>query len=126
MDSQMKILLTSFVISIIVSLIILPILKKFKVGQIEREYGPRSHLIKQGTPTMGGIILAITLLIMTVILYNTNKEILPLSLIIIGFGIIGFVDDFKKLVLRDTEGLKPAYKILRTTCNFSNFCTICN
>lgn len=126
MEAQIKILLTSFTISIIVALIILPILRKLKIGQIEREYGPRSHLIKQGTPTMGGIILAITLMIMTVMLYSSNKGILPLSLIIIGFGIVGFVDDFKKLILRDTEGLKPAYKILRFTCNFRNICIISN
>lgn len=112
MEAQLKILLTSFIVSIMVALVILPILKKFKIGQIEREYGPRSHLVKQGTPTMGGIILAITLMIMTAILYSTNKTILPLAIIIIGFGLVGFIDDFKKLVLRDTKGLKPAYKML--------------
>ena len=112
MDLQIKIVAISFVISIIVSFIILPILKKLKIGQIEREYGPRSHLIKQGTPTMGGIVIAITLAIGTALLYNTNKEILPLTLIILGFGLVGFVDDFKKLILKDTEGLKPAYKIV--------------
>ena len=126
MDSQIKVVLTSFMVSIIVALIILPILKKLKIGQIEREYGPRSHLIKQGTPTIGGIIIAITLIILTAILYSSNKAILPLTLIIIGFGIVGFVDDFKKLVLRDTKGLKPAYKMLRTFSNISNICIIYN
>ena len=126
MDSEFKIVLVSFIISIIVALVVLPILKKLKVGQIEREYGPRSHLIKQGTPTMGGIIIAITLIITMFILSSTNKVIIPLTLIIIGFGIVGFVDDFKKLVLKDTEGLKPAYKILRITCNISNICIISN
>lgn len=126
MDSQIKVLLTSFIISIMVSLIILPILKRFKIGQIEREYGPRSHLIKQGTPTMGGIILVITLIIMAIILYSSYKKILPISIIIIGFGLVGLVDDFKKLVLRDTKGLKPMYKILRTSCYISNICIIFN
>jgi len=126
MEAQIKVLLTSFIISIIVALIILPILRKLKVGQIEREYGPRSHLSKQGTPTMGGIIIAITLIIGVAILYNTNKQLLPLAIIMIGFGIVGFVDDFKKLVLRDTEGLKPAYKILRTPCNFNYLCILFN
>lgn len=124
MESQIKIVLTSFMVSVIVALIILPILRKLKIGQIEREYGPRSHLVKQGTPTMGGIIIAITLVILTAILYSSNKSILPLTVIIIGFGAVGFVDDFKKLVLRDTKGLKPAYKILRVTCNISNICII--
>lgn len=126
MNLQIKIVLISFIISIMTAFIILPILKKFKVGQIEREYGPRSHLVKQGTPTMGGIIIGITLCIMVAILYNANKELLPLCLIIIGFGIVGFVDDFKKLILKDTEGLKPAYKILRFTYNFCCVCIIFN
>lgn len=75
---------------------------------------------------MGGIVIAITLLIGTIFLYNENKEVLPLTLVLIGFGIVGFVDDFKKLILRDTEGLKPAYKIIRSSCNFSNICIIFN
>lgn len=73
---------------------------------------------------MGGIIIAITLIIASCIMYSTNKELLPLSLIIIGFGIVGFVDDFKKLVLKDTEGLRPAYKMLRIACNFCYLCTV--
>lgn len=126
MNLQIKIVLISFIVSILTAFIVLPILKKFKVGQIEREYGPRSHLIKQGTPTMGGIIISLTIAIMTGVLYTSNKELLPLCLIIIGFGAVGFVDDFKKLVLKDTEGLKPTYKILRTSCGFSYICFIFN
>lgn len=83
-------------------------------------------MIKQGTPTMGGIIIAITLIILVIILSSVYKQLIPLSIVIIGFGVVGFVDDFKKLVLRDTKGLKPAYKILRTPCNFSNICTLFN
>ena len=75
---------------------------------------------------MGGIIIAITLIISACILYGSNKELLPLSLIIIGFGAVGFIDDFKKLVLKDTEGLRPAYKILRITCCFCYICIIFN
>mgnify|MGYP003524496819 FL=1 len=52
-----KILLISFVVSIILGILVIPILKKLKVGQIERDDGPKSHLKKQGTPTMGGIII---------------------------------------------------------------------
>lgn len=126
MNSQMKIVLISFIISIVTALVILPLLKKLRIGQIEREYGPRSHLIKKGTPTMGGMIIAITMLIMTLILYPMSKRILPLTLIIIGFGMIGFIDDFRKLILKDTEGLKPAYKILRITCCICNLCIIFN
>lgn len=120
MNYQVKVLLLSFGIGIIISLIILPILKRLKVGQIEREDGPQSHLKKQGTPTMGGIITIISIIIMTTIIcigYIGNQtdlifKLLPLVLVSIGFGLVGFVDDFKKLVLKNTKGLKPSYKML--------------
>ena len=115
------ILLISFIISIILGIIIIPILKKLKVGQIERDDGPQSHLKKQGTPTMGGIIMIIAMIIMVTGAYvyltcNQQSELanklLPILLLTIGFGLIGFIDDFKKLVLKNTKGLKPSYKML--------------
>ena len=118
---ETTVLLISFVIAIILGIIIIPILKKLKVGQIERDDGPKSHLKKQGTPTMGGIIMIITMLLVVTGLYvfftinNQNdlaNKILPVMLLIIGFGIIGFIDDFKKLVLKNTKGLKPSYKMI--------------
>ena len=63
MEFQTKIILLSLVFSCIIALIVIPILKKLKVGQLERKEGPQSHLKKQGTPTMGGIIIMITLLV---------------------------------------------------------------
>ena len=62
MQFQTKILLLSFVASVVISIIVIPILKKLKVGQIERQEGPESHLKKQGTPTMGGIIMIIVII----------------------------------------------------------------
>ena len=62
MKFQGAMIVVSFVISVILSFIIIPILKKVKVGQIEREDGPESHLKKQGTPTMGGIIFMIAII----------------------------------------------------------------
>lgn len=121
MNFQMIILIASFICTIIISLIIIPILKKIKVGQIEREDGPRSHLKKQGTPTMGGIIFMIAIAIMTIasfIHYKTTGEsqiahnLLPILFLTIGFGAVGFVDDRKKLAFKNTEGLKPSYKML--------------
>jgi len=111
----------SFITAIILGMIIIPILRKLKVGQIERDDGPQSHLKKQGTPTMGGIIMIITMILIvtgTYIFLIVNKQgeiahkLLPILLLTIGFGLIGFIDDFKKLVLRNTEGLKPSYKML--------------
>jgi len=117
---QLYTLILSFIISIIIGLIVLPILKKLKIGQIERQEGPESHFKKQGTPTMGGIIMILTLIIVTIIMciiYSKTESavifnLLPLVVTIIGFGVIGFIDDFKKLVLKNTDGLKPMYKIL--------------
>lgn len=121
MDLEIKVLLITFVVSVICALITIPILKKLKVGQIERDDGPASHLKKQGTPTMGGIIMIIAIIIAVTGSYiflsisgngELGKKLLPLLLITIGFGMIGFIDDFKKLVLKNTEGLKPSYKML--------------
>lgn len=103
----------AFVITAIIGKIIIPILKKLKVGQNERTDGPRSHLIKQGTPTMGGIMIIITIVILSVVycIVNSSIEIIPIVLASVGFGLVGFVDDFKKLVLKNTEGLNPKLKM---------------
>lgn len=121
MDFQIKILLISFFITIVLAIMIIPILRKLKVGQMERNDGPQSHLKKQGTPTMGGIIMMIAIVICVVgtyiyCIYQGNIDIannlIPMLCLAIGFGIVGFVDDFKKLNKKNTEGLKPSYKML--------------
>ena len=118
---EAKVLIIAFIISIIMGFIIIPILKKRKVGQIERDDGPQSHLKKQGTPTMGGIIIIITMVLVVIGTYaylsingetDVANKLLPILLLTIGFGFIGFIDDFKKLVLKNTEGLKPSYKMI--------------
>ena len=120
MQYQNKILLLSFVATVVLALIIIPILRKLKVGQIEREEGPKSHLKKQGTPTMGGMIMIIVLIIVGAFLYidfskdqpDVANAILPLIGVSVGFGLIGFVDDFKKLFFKNTKGLSPRAKML--------------
>ena len=122
MEFQVKVLILSFIITVVLSLIIIPVLRKLKVGQIERDDGPESHLKKQGTPTMGGIIIAISIVIICIGLYYyyTHKTIEPqiaknmivLMLASVGFGLIGFIDDFKKLVLKNTKGLRPIAKMI--------------
>ena len=121
MEIQIQVTILSFVISIISALIILPILRRLKVGQIERDDGPQSHLKKQGTPTMGGIIMAVTIVIATATVFTfihggetkpIAERLIPLAFVTIGFGVVGFVDDFKKLVLKNTKGLKPMYKMI--------------
>ena len=120
MQYQNKILLLSFVATVVLSLIIVPILRRLKVGQIERKEGPESHLKKQGTPTMGGIIMIIVLIVVGAFLYidfskdqqNVANAILPLIGVAVGFGLIGFVDDSKKLFFKNTKGLSPKAKML--------------
>lgn len=124
MEFQTKIILLSFILSIIIAFIVIPILKRLKVGQIERREGPESHLKKQGTPTMGGIIMIIAIIVMGVfMIWNytrsadksevaIGKNLIPIIVVTVGFGIIGLIDDLKKLIGKNTEGLKPAYKML--------------
>ena len=120
MEFQINILLLSFAITVILGFMIVPILRKLKVGQIERSDGPESHLKKQGTPTMGGIIMMLGIIIITIgayIYYKSRdltlaKNLLPILGLTIGFGVIGFIDDFKKLVLKNTKGLSPSLKML--------------
>lgn len=117
---QTRILFVSFVATVMLAIFIIPILKKLKVGQMEREDGPQSHLGKKGTPTMGGIIIAMGIIIGTIggyIYYSANepeigRKLFPLLLITIGFGLIGFIDDYKKLVLKNTKGIRPSSKML--------------
>lgn len=124
MEYQTKIVLLSFIVSIVIALIVIPILKKLKVGQIERREGPQSHLKKQGTPTMGGIIMILAILIIgigIVISYINSADsdkiemgmrLIPIISVTVGFGIIGLIDDLKKLIGKNTDGLKPAYKMI--------------
>lgn len=121
MKVETSMLSLAFITAIILGFIIIPILRKLKVGQIERDDGPQSHLKKQGTPTMGGIIMIITMILMVTGAYiflsmqgqnETANRLIPMLILTIGFGVIGFIDDFKKLVLKNTKGLKPSYKML--------------
>lgn len=115
MIKQIICLISAFILTAILGKLIIPILKKLKVGQNERLDGPRAHLKKQGTPTMGGIMMIISIIIITSIYCVINNEnivpILAVALASIGFGIVGFIDDFKKVVLKNTEGLNPKLKM---------------
>ena len=103
----------SILLSIGLGLVILPILKRKKIGQNIREVGPKSHLKKAGTPTMGGIIFIIAALILSLIYLPLDRlEVWIVILSTIGFGAIGFIDDFRKLILKQSEGLSPRGKII--------------
>lgn len=112
MNQIFKITIFSIIATIILGYAILPILKNMKVGQNIRKEGPKSHYQKAGTPTMGGVIFLIAALLMTLIFVPFNIVSAILILSTLGFGIVGFIDDFRKLVLKQSEGLKPKEKII--------------
>lgn len=105
-------LLISFALTIILGFIVIPILKKFKVGQVVRDDGPKEHLKKSGTPTMGGIIMLLVIVLVSIGVSFKYPNILPVALITLGYGIIGFIDDFIKLILKNPKGLRPSLKML--------------
>ncbi len=112
LNTQILALIGSFLCTLVLGFIIIPLLRKKKVGQVVRDDGPQSHLKKAGTPTMGGIIILITVLVLSIIASLQFKKILPAALVTLGYGLIGFIDDFKKLVLKNPKGLSPKLKML--------------
>lgn len=110
-----KVFIVSFLITLILGPLLIPILKRLKVGQNIREEGPKSHLKKSGTPTMGGIMMIIAMIItsLTSITPEINiNQLLVLILATFSFGILGFIDDFIKVVLKRNLGLRAYQKLL--------------
>ena len=105
-------ILVAFIISLILGPILIPILRKLKIGQSIREEGPKSHYAKTGTPTMGGIIILVSLVITIVSTGIVSRDLLMLLLATLGFGLIGFVDDYIIVVRKTNEGLKASQKFL--------------
>ena len=103
-------LLAAFAISVILGPFVIPFLRKLKVGQTERKEGVQSHLKKAGTPTMGGLMILISVLITSLLFVGRYPRIIPILILTIGFGIIGFLDDYLKVVLRRSDGLMPKEK----------------
>lgn len=101
----------SFLVTLILGPIIIPLLRKLKIGQSVRDDGPQTHLKKSGTPTMGGIIIFIALAITVLTSGMLNKDTYVLLISTFGFGLIGFVDDYIKVVKRRSLGLKPYQKL---------------
>ena len=97
--------LISFAISVILGPIIIPFLRKLKMGQTERVEGVQSHLKKAGTPTMGGIIFLLAAVITSLFYVKDYPAVIPVLFLTLGFGIIGFLDDYLKVVLKRSDGL---------------------
>lgn len=105
-------LLAAFAISVLLSPVVIPFLRKLKIGQTERKEGVKSHLEKAGTPTMGGLIILISVLVTSLFYIKDYPNILPVLFLTLGFGIIGFLDDYLKVVLKRSDGLLPWQKFL--------------
>ncbi len=103
--------LISFGIATVLGPIVIPFLRKLKVGQTEREE-LKSHQIKTGTPTMGGLIILAAVIITSVLFIPKYPRIIPILFLTVGFGIIGFLDDYLKVVLRRSDGLLAWQKML--------------
>ena len=114
-DYCMRILLPallSFVIAVLIGPKVIDILRKLKAGQTEREEGLESHQKKTGTPTMGGVIFLLPVVVIGIFYGASHKEVIPVLILTIGFGIIGFIDDYIKVVRKHNLGLRAWQKIL--------------
>lgn len=104
-------LFLSFILVVSLSPVMIPFLLRLKVGQTVRDEGPESHLKKNGTPTMGGLIILIGFLGGSVIFSGRYANTIPVILMTVGFGIIGFLDDYIKVVLKRSMGLRAWQKM---------------
>ena len=103
--------LVSFALSLVMGPLIIPVLRKMKMGQTEREEGVQSHLKKAGTPTMGGVIILGSILLTSLLYVKDYPKIIPVLFLTLGFGLIGFLDDYLKVVMKRSDGLFPMQKM---------------
>ena len=112
MDETMVLpILISFAISAALGPVVIPLLRRLKFGQTVRDDGPKSHLKKSGTPTMGGLIILAGIVITSLLYVKDYPGIIPILFVTAGFGIIGFLDDYIKIILHRSEGLTPGQKM---------------
>ncbi len=103
--------LLSFLVSVLLGPVIIPFLKRLKAGQTIRDEGPKSHFKKNGTPTMGGILILSAMIVTSLFYMKDYPEIKPILLLTLGFGLIGFLDDYIKVILKRSMGLTPLQKM---------------
>lgn len=102
----------AFALSVAMGPVLIPVLKKLRVGQTVREDGPGTHLKKNGTPTMGGIIIVGAMILTGLLFVKRYPKIMPILFLTAGFGMVGLLDDYLKVVLRRSMGLSPGAKFL--------------
>ena len=103
--------IVSFAVSVLLGPVIIPFLRKLKVGQTIRDEGPQSHLKKNGTPTMGGILILLSVVVTSLLFVKDYPKIIPILFLTLGFGLVGFLDDYIKVVLKRSMGLRAWQKM---------------
>ncbi len=112
MDYKMVIpVLIAFGLSVLMGPFVIPFLRRLKMGQTERVEGVQSHLKKTGTPTMGGVMILAAITITSLIYVREYPKIIPILFVTLGFGMVGFLDDYLKVVLKRSDGLFPMQKM---------------
>ena len=105
----------AFAISAALCPVVIPFLHKLKFGQQVRDDGPQAHLKKQGTPTMGGVVFVLSVIITSLFYMKDYPKIIPILFMTVGFGMVGFLDDYIKIVRKNSDGLSAKQKLL---CQF--------
>lgn len=101
----------SFGVSAVLGPVVIPFLRRLKVGQTVRDEGPATHLRKNGTPTMGGVLFLAGVLAACLLFVRDYPEIIPVLFLTLGFGLVGFLDDYIKVVLHRSMGLTALQKL---------------
>ena len=104
-------LMTAFIVSAVSGRFLIPFLRKVKAGQTERDDGPKSHLGKTGTPNMGGLMIMLGLAAGSLIMAGRCPEVIPVLILTVGFGLVGFIDDYLKVVKKKSDGLSVKQKM---------------
>ena len=105
--------ITALLISFLLGPWLIRVLRNHQIGQTIRLDGPESHLSKEGTPTMGGLLIVLATVIPTLLWANLTNHYIWLAVVVtVGFGAIGFIDDYRKVIRKDTKGLSPRRKLV--------------
>src|ERR1700730_2665682 len=115
-------LVITFLFTMLISPLFIPFLKRLKFGQQIRTDGPQGHLKKAGTPTMGGIIILLALALASLKFIDKNSELIVLLVACLGFGLVGFLDDYIKIVFKRSLGLTAKHKLFSQLLFSAIFC----